>query len=711
MSDAKPLLSIGVIFKNEIRCLERCFKSVENLKARIPCELVVADTGSSDGSREIAERYADVLIDFPWANDFSAARNAVMDRCSGVWYMTMDADEWLDVDVSELSRFLRSPQKWGNSKACCVTVRNYTQLDLKGDFSDFVAVRAVRMSTGIRYTGTVHEHFDKDVGSVHTLNKTILHHDGYVGFGGERGRPKRERNMELLKEQLRNEPDNLLIRLQCVESSVGQEQIEYLRRAVEGVDEKLPKWKEAGPAIYRYAAFMGTDAKLPESREWISRAWELFPNSMFTKVDISYLQFQTYFQEEKYGEAIPYGKGYLKALKNYREQKGCGVDLLFSSLMMISHSREEFLRVNLLDALYKEKHFREARGLLTTVDFLSVPMKEFLRCVTILLNIHVHGDESMGQPLLELWSKIEALEDGGQRKNALLDAAGSVFTQQFLDSEGGNRHAYTIFLPLEGRCWPGDAAALMEKEKPAALDKILTRQEDLNILPALAVLRALERGAKFPMYGKPMKLEEMDVFAAHLVSEKGNMVPLALSVARREYANMQELCWARTVVIAAVRSFPWEDGEDSFNLARAFATVEKDFLRQSYAPDVLDEDGIFTLPSMHRFGWYAARAFDAFDAGNTTEYVRLLRKGLESCHDMRPMVAFLQKDAEKRAQEQRIHDASPELVQLAEQVKAALAMYPTGDPAVTAVKNSPAYQKVAWLIEDPPMLMAGGIAQ
>lgn len=51
---AKPVLSIGMIVKNEIRCLERCLKSLEPLRKTIPCELVIADTGSTDGSREVA---------------------------------------------------------------------------------------------------------------------------------------------------------------------------------------------------------------------------------------------------------------------------------------------------------------------------------------------------------------------------------------------------------------------------------------------------------------------------------------------------------------------------------------------------------------------------------------------------------------------------------------------------------------------------------
>ncbi len=713
MSETKPLLTVGVIFKNEIRCLERCFKSVENLKSKVPCELVVADTGSDDGSHAVAERYADVLIDFPWINDFAAARNAVIDRASGIWFMTMDADEWLDENVSELTKFLRSPAQWKNIKGCSVLIRNYSSMTSTDEYSDFVASRIFYMSSGIRYEGAIHEHWNQEVNGLHVFGKTILHHDGYVGFGGEQGRAKRERNLNLLKEKLENEPDNLLLYLQCVESSIGQEQLDFIRTAVDGVKKKLPNWKNIGPAIMRYAVFAGQNNSLPEYQEWSDMAWELFPDSLFTLIDVAYAQFERRFAEKKYDEAISLGKKYLKAVKLYRSQKYTSIDILYSSLAMISTAREENLRIKLTEALFENKCYRDAKGMLPTIDVASLSIPDYLRCCTVLFNVHSHSSENMGQSLLELWSKISGAEDADVRKAALIGAVKPLFNQELLDIEdkNGYRHAYTAFLPLEGKCWPGDAAALMEKDKPAALDKILARQEDLNVLPAAALIRAMERGAAFPLPDRPLKLEEMDAFAAHLLEEKGDLAPLALSFEKRDFSNMQELCWARAVVMAAVRSCVWDGAKQDFELARAFASVESVFLRRCYAPDVLDEDNILTLPPMHRFGWYCARAFDALNANNAADYVRLLRKGFEVCQDMRPMVDFLHRDAEQRNREQRIHDAPPELVQLAEQVKAVLAMYPVGDPAVNALKNSAAYQKVAWLIEEPSMMMAGGIAQ
>jgi len=61
---AQPLLSIGMIVKNEERCLEKCLKALEPLRQAIPCELIIADTGSTDKTKKIAERRQKPLTNF-----------------------------------------------------------------------------------------------------------------------------------------------------------------------------------------------------------------------------------------------------------------------------------------------------------------------------------------------------------------------------------------------------------------------------------------------------------------------------------------------------------------------------------------------------------------------------------------------------------------------------------------------------------------------
>ena len=70
--------SLCMIVKNEEAVLDRCLSSIADLMD----EIIIVDTGSTDGTKEIAGRYTDRIYDFPWKNDFSAARNFSFSRAT-----------------------------------------------------------------------------------------------------------------------------------------------------------------------------------------------------------------------------------------------------------------------------------------------------------------------------------------------------------------------------------------------------------------------------------------------------------------------------------------------------------------------------------------------------------------------------------------------------------------------------------------------------
>lgn len=211
-------LSVAMIFKNEIRCLERCLKSLQPLRERFSMELVMADTGSDDGSRAVAERYADTLFDFPWVNDFSAARNAVLDRCSGDWVLVIDSDEWLDATApDEVEGIIRGRLADGMDGAS-VLLRNYTKND-RNYYNDFPITRMMRLRPGVRYEGRIHETFqiNGQIPAVYRSTAAILHHDGYVMLndGSEAGKRKMARNAALLREELKKRPTTCAAGCSC----------------------------------------------------------------------------------------------------------------------------------------------------------------------------------------------------------------------------------------------------------------------------------------------------------------------------------------------------------------------------------------------------------------------------------------------------------------------------------------------------------------
>lgn len=88
----EPTLEVSMIVKDGAPVLGRCLRSVASFVDRI----VVGDTGSADGSAEIARGFGAEVIAIPWEQDFSRARNRVLERRKCDWILVLDADEMLD---------------------------------------------------------------------------------------------------------------------------------------------------------------------------------------------------------------------------------------------------------------------------------------------------------------------------------------------------------------------------------------------------------------------------------------------------------------------------------------------------------------------------------------------------------------------------------------------------------------------------------------
>ncbi len=85
-------VSLSMIVRNEETNLATCLASAADLVD----EMIVMDTGSTDRTKEVAARFGARIFDFPWCDDFSAARNASADHANGDWLFILDADDVID---------------------------------------------------------------------------------------------------------------------------------------------------------------------------------------------------------------------------------------------------------------------------------------------------------------------------------------------------------------------------------------------------------------------------------------------------------------------------------------------------------------------------------------------------------------------------------------------------------------------------------------
>lgn len=143
-------ISLCMIVKDEEQTLARCLESAQG----IADEIIVADTGSADRTREIAARYGRV-VDFAWRDDFAAARNFSFAQAAGDFILWLDADDV--IPLGERARFLALKARL-DEKTDMVMLPYRTAFDEAGRPAFvYYRERIVRRRAGFVWQGAVHE--------------------------------------------------------------------------------------------------------------------------------------------------------------------------------------------------------------------------------------------------------------------------------------------------------------------------------------------------------------------------------------------------------------------------------------------------------------------------------------------------------------------------------------------------------------------------
>ncbi|MDX1302647.1 glycosyltransferase family 2 protein [Photobacterium sp.] len=90
----KHTLSVILITKNEADRVENCLRSV----ASVADEIIVLDSGSTDETVEICQRFTDNVTVTDWPG-FGKQKQRALDKATGDWVLSIDADEALDSDM------------------------------------------------------------------------------------------------------------------------------------------------------------------------------------------------------------------------------------------------------------------------------------------------------------------------------------------------------------------------------------------------------------------------------------------------------------------------------------------------------------------------------------------------------------------------------------------------------------------------------------
>lgn len=194
-------ISLCIIAKNEESNLASCLNPIASLVD----EIIIIDTGSTDKTKEIALEYTEKVYDFRWNNSFSDARNFSISKASYDYILVLDCDELVEsIDIREIKKLIQAnPYKVGR----LLRVNEYSR---EGSLYKY-RERVNRLFSRhlFQYEGIIHEQIvSKSKENYETYNIPLeVNHSGYEG-DLETRKKKTERNISLLKEALKDNPQD-----------------------------------------------------------------------------------------------------------------------------------------------------------------------------------------------------------------------------------------------------------------------------------------------------------------------------------------------------------------------------------------------------------------------------------------------------------------------------------------------------------------------
>ena len=172
-------------------------------------EIVVVDTGSRDKTLEICRQYGARVYEFPWCDDFSAARNESLKYARGEWIFWMDSDDTISPECGKRLRELAERRHPDNALGFVMQVhcpRSGEDDEVEVTIVDHV--KLVRNRPDLRFEGRIHEQI---LPSIRRAEGEVFWTDIHVRHSGADHSPagwqrKLERDLRILHLELQASP-------------------------------------------------------------------------------------------------------------------------------------------------------------------------------------------------------------------------------------------------------------------------------------------------------------------------------------------------------------------------------------------------------------------------------------------------------------------------------------------------------------------------
>ena len=161
-------ISVIIIAKNEAASIARCLESVSWAG-----EVIVLDSGSTDDTVAICRRHTQHVYETDWPG-FGPQKNRALQRASGEWVLSLDADEWVTPQLrDEILNAVSQPEEATAFRLPRLSSFCGRFMRHSGWWPDYV-IRLFRRGAARFSDDAVHEQVIAD-GKTGTLRNPIMH--------------------------------------------------------------------------------------------------------------------------------------------------------------------------------------------------------------------------------------------------------------------------------------------------------------------------------------------------------------------------------------------------------------------------------------------------------------------------------------------------------------------------------------------------------
>ena len=642
LKDERPVLSIGMIVKNEEKKLRRCLDSLQPLMEQVNCELIIVDTGSVDSTKDIATEYTDKIYNFEWINDFSAARNYGLDKSTGIWFLFVDADDVLK-NPEELIKFLNN-KKSAEKYRTGMLIYHSPMDEAESNVSRLWVGRLFLNGMGNRFEGKIHE-VPKSMIPFKYFRETYLWHDGYMYETPEDMQRKMDRNNTLLEEELEERPDDIRLIAHYAATCPYEKRMEVLEHGIEIVQSQ-PEHYYFADIYWRMSRILLQEKKYQEILNLYEEYKELTNRKEHVgEMEIALNAGAAHAVLKDFNKAIECYQRYLYLYDQYQNGDILENDTMSTNCERVTAGYMNFALEKCALCYSFAKKYLEAFETVLKFDLANTKLLNFSEDLQIALSSAENLDRFDLVCRLEDWLESQDTEelDTTEYNKAL-----TRFLCKSFWIEGKIEKALSDTAELTGEL-PDLFRLLSPDADWTELDAKLN-QDNKYMGPYQALLLC----CALRYHHNPSAL--LAAVGRDRLSDAGEAI--SIFTPAPELADML-LSWETTLVSNEVLFRGWM--ADLYSRSFANCPEEKKlpilhkmmdelcwYTSHLYHPDILvpDETKLLALPSGHRFGYWAGLALEAEKNGDHLQYIRYLRSAAESCPEMAQAVKMLIQEAQ-----------------------------------------------------------------